>query len=149
MKVKNRRFNFQSVSIDFEGLKIGKDEFDNFNMILMIDYAEEGSIRGITDLFRIQIKADGIMPKENISNLTNCKNITWKNLAYGVKLQYLIGNESNLNSCLLRNLYPEKRNILGSIANSLPEILKAGLGSEPEKLKDILYVLNDAREHEI
>ena len=115
----------------------------------MIDYAEEGSIRGITDLFRIQIKADGIMPKENISNLTNCKNITWKNLAYGVKLQYLIGNESNLNSCLLRNLYPEKRNILGSIANSLPEILKAGLGSEPEKLKDILYVLNDAREHEI
>jgi hypothetical protein len=89
------------------------------------------------------------MPEENISNLTNCKNISWKNLAYGVKLQYLIGNEFELNSCLLRNLYPEKRNILGSIANALPEILKAGLGNEPEQLKDILMVLNDAKQHEL
>ena len=149
VKVKKRRFNFQSVSIDLDGLTIGNEEFDNFNMVLMIDYAEEGSSRGITDLFRIQIKADGIMPKENISNLTNCKNISWKNLAYGVKLQYLIGNEFELNSCLLRNLYPEKRNILGSIANSLPEILKVGLDNEPEQLKNILHVLNDAKQQEL
>jgi hypothetical protein len=38
---------------------------------------------------------------------------------------------------------------LGSIANSLPEILKAGLGNEPEQLKDILMVLNDAKQHEL
>ena len=149
VRVKKRRFNFQSISIDLDGLEIGNEKFDNFNLVLMIDYAEEGSIRGLTELFRIQIKADGIMPEENISNLTNCKNISWKNLAYGVKLQYLIGNEFELNSCLLRNLYPEKRNILGSIANSLPEILKAGLGNEPEQLKDILMVLNDAKQHEL
>ena len=149
MRVKKRRFNFQSVSIDLDGLTIGNEKFDNLNMVLMIDYAEEGSSRGITELFRIQIKADGIMPKENISNLTNCKNISWKNLAYGVKLQYLIGNEFELNSCLLRNLYPEKRNIFGSIANSLPEILKAGLCNEPEQLKDIFMVLNDAKQHEL
>lgn len=149
VRVKKRRFNFQSISIDLDGLAIGNEKFDNFNLVLMIDYAEEGSIRGLTELFRIQVDADGIMPKENISNLTNCKNISWKNLAYGVKLQYLIGNEFELNSCLLRNLYPEKRNILGSIANSLPEILKAGLGNEPEQLKDILMVLNDAKQHEL
>ena len=149
VRVKKRRFNYQSISIDLDGLAIGNEKFDNFNLVLMIDYAEEGSIRGLTELFRIQVDADGIMPKENISNLTNCKNISWKNLAYGVKLQYLIGNEFELNSCLLRNLYPEKRNILGSIANSLPEILKAGLGNEPEQLKDILMVLNDAKQHEL
>jgi hypothetical protein len=149
VRVKKRRFNYQSISIDLDGLTIGNEKFDNFNLVLMIDYAEEGSIRGLTELFRIQVDADGIMPKENISNLTNCKNISWKNLAYGVKLQYLIGNEFELNSCLLRNLYPEKRNILGSIANSLPEILKAGLGNEPEQLKDILMVLNDAKQHEL
>jgi hypothetical protein len=149
VRVKKRRFNYQSISIDLDGLTIGNEKFDNFKLVLMIDYAEEGSIRGLTELFRIQVDADGIMPKENISNLTNCKNISWKNLAYGVKLQYLIGNEFELNSCLLRNLYPEKRNILGSIANSLPEILKAGLGNEPEQLKDILMVLNDAKQHEL
>jgi len=149
VRVKKRRFDYQSISIDLDGLAIGNEKFDNFNLVLMIDYAEEGSIRGLTELFRIQVDADGIMPKENISNLTNCKNISWKNLAYGVKLQYLIGNEFELNSCLLRNLYPEKRNILGSIANSLPEILKAGLGNEPEQLKDILMVLNDAKQHEL
>ena len=149
VRVKKRRFNYQSISIDLDGLAIGNEKFDNFNLVLMIDYAEEGSIRGLTELFRIQVDADGIMPKENISNLTNCKNISWKNLAYGVKLQYLIGNEFELNSCLLRNLYPEKRNILGSIANSLPEILKAGLGNEPEQLKDILMVLNDAKQREL
>jgi hypothetical protein len=149
VRVKKRRFNYQSISIDLDGLAIGNEKFDNFKLVLMIDYAEEGSIRGLTELFRIQVDADGIMPKENISNLTNCKNISWKNLAYGVKLQYLIGNEFELNSCLLRNLYPEKRNILGSIANSLPEILKAGLGNEPEQLKDILMVLNDAKQHEL
>ena len=149
VRVKKRRFNYQSISIDLDGLAIGNEKFDNFNLVLMIDYAEEGSIRGLTELFRIQVDADGIMPKENISNLTNCKNISWKNLAYGVKLQYLIGNEFELNSCLLRNLYTEKRNILGSIANSLPEILKAGLGNEPEQLKDILMVLNDAKQREL
>ena len=92
--VKKRRFNYQSVSIDLDGLTIGNEEFDYLSMVLMIDYAEEGSIRGITELFRIQIQADGIMPKKNIANLINCKNISWKNLTYGVKLQYLIGNES-------------------------------------------------------
>ena len=61
----------------------------------------------------------------------------------------LIGNEFELNSCLLRNLYPEKRNILGSIANSLPEILKVGLDNEPEQLKNILHVLNDAKQQEL
>ena len=149
MIVKKRRFNYQSVSIDLDGLTIGNEEFDYLSMVLMIDYAEEGSIRGITELFRIQIQADGIMPKKNIANLKNCKNISWKNLTYGVKLQYLIGNESELNLCLLRNLYPEKRNILGSIANSLPEILKAGLNNEPEQLKNILHVLNNAKQQEL
>ena len=74
---------------------------------------KKDQVRGITDLFRIQIKADGIMPKENISNLTNCKNISWKNLAYGVKLQYLIGNESELKFLSVKKPLPRKKKYLG------------------------------------
>ena len=88
------------------------------------------------------------MPEEKITNLKKCKSISWNKSKHGLDLFYLIGNESYRNSCILEVIYPEKRNILGSIANSLPEILKAGLDNESEQLKNILHVLNDAKQQE-
>ena len=45
-------------------------------------------------------------------------------------------------------MQPDKRNILGSIANALPEILEAGLAKKPEQLDAIMVLLNDARQRE-
>ena len=45
-------------------------------------------------------------------------------------------------------MQPDKRNILGSIANALPEILEAGLAKKPEQLDAIMVLLNDARQQE-
>ena len=68
-----------------------------------------------------------------------------KRTEFGIKLQFLLGNESEQNLCVLRTMYPEKRNFLGSIANALPAILEAGLAKDKEKLDAILLVLNDAQ----
>ena len=89
----------------------------------MIDYAEKSSSRDLTKLFRIQVPADGLIPEFALPNLDKCKKITWKNTNSGIKLQFLLGNESEQNLCVLRTMYPAKRNFLGSIANALPAIL--------------------------
>ena len=149
VRVNKRNSNFQTVEIDFHGLIIGSEVFDSLNIRLLIDYASNTANRGLTELFRIQLSSDGIMPEEKITNLKKCKSISWNKSKHGLDLFYLIGNESYRNSCILEVIYPEKRNIIESIANSLPEILKLGLESEPGKLKDILHVFNDAKEHEL
>ena len=149
VRVQERSSNYQSVFIRFKGLKIGSEEFDRFKINIMIDYASKSSSLGLTKLFRIQVSGADMISKDKIKNLKNCKNISWKSHDSGLKLMYLIGNESNRNSCILEILYPEKRNILGSIASSLPEILKAGLDNEPEQLKNILHVLNNAKQQEL
>ena len=114
----------------------------------MIDYAEKSSNRGLTNLLRIQVSGKNMIPENALSNLENCKNITWRKTNSGIKLHYLIGNESELNICILKNLYPEKRNFLGSIANALPDILKKGLAEDQEQLEAILHLLKDAKQRE-
>ena len=74
--------------------------------------------------------------------------ILWKKTNSIVKLHFLIGNEAEINPCILQYVQPDKRNLLGSIANALPEILEAGLAKKPEQLDDIMVLLNDARQQE-
>ena len=93
----------------------------------------------------IKVKTDSLIPEFALPNLDECKNITWKKTNNGITITFLIGNESEKNLCVLRTMYPEKRNFLGSIANALPEILEAGLAKDKEQLDAILLVLNDAQ----
>ena len=65
------------------------------------------------------------------------------------KIMYLIGNEAEINPCVLENMHPDKRNFLGSIANALPNILKEGLYKNTKDLENILYLYFDAKEKEI
>jgi len=154
IKVSKREGSYQGVSVNIDGLSVGSADYNRFSFNLMIDYAEKSSNRGLTNLLRIQVSGKNMIPENALSNLENCKNITWKKTNSGIKLHYLIGNESESNIsesniCILKNLYPEKRNFLGSIANALPDILKKGLAEDQEQLEAILHLLNDAKQQEL
>ena len=149
IKVSKREGSFQGVYVNIDGLSVGSEEYKSFGFNLMIDYAEKSSSRNLTKLFRIQVPADGLIPEFALPNLEECKDITWKKTNNGIKLAYLIGNESESNICVLKTLYPEKRNFLGSIANALPDILKKGLAEDQDQLEAILHLLNDAKQQEL
>jgi hypothetical protein len=89
-----------------------------------------------------------MIPKSELANLENCKSILWKKTNSGIKLHFLIGNEAEINPCILQYVQPDKRNLLGSIAHALPEILEAGLAKKPEQLDAIMVLLDDARQRE-
>ena len=114
----------------------------------MIDYASKSSKQNLLDLLRIQISADEMVPDNILAELKKCKSIQWKITNEGIRLHYLIGNEAELNPCILKNMYPSKRNFLGSIANALPSIFEIGLAKKPEQLDAIMVLLNDARQRE-
>ena len=144
IEVSKREKNYQQVDIKIDGLSVGIENFDSYRLTLMIDYAEKSSSRGLTELFRVQVSADGMIPEFALPNLEECKKIAWKITNNGITITFLIGNESQHNLCVLRTMYPEKRNFLGSIANALPKILETGLAKDKEQLEAILLVLNDA-----
>jgi len=148
IKVEKREGSYQGVSVNLSGLAVGSADYNRFSFNLMIDYAEKSSNRGLTNLLRIQVSGKNMIPENALPNLKNCNNITWKKTNSGIKLHYLIGNESESNICILKNLYPEKRNFLGSIANALPDILKKGLAEDQEQLEAILHLLKDAKQRE-
>ena len=76
----------------------------------MIDYASKSSKQNLLDLLRIQISADEMVPDNILAELKKCKPIQWKITNEGIRLHYLIGNEAELNPCILKNMYPSKRN---------------------------------------
>ena len=45
---------------------------------LMIDYAPKSSSRGLTELLRIQVSNNDMIPKSELANLETCKSILWK-----------------------------------------------------------------------
>ncbi|GEM_PF-4186615 len=144
IEVSKREKNYQQVDIKINGLSVGIENFDSYRLTLMIDYAEKSSSRGLTELFRVQVSADGMIPEFALPNLEECKKIAWKTTNNGITITFLIGNESERNLCVLRTMYPEKRNFLGSIAYALPDILESGLAGDQKQLEAILLVLNDA-----
>ena len=146
--VSKRNGNYQQVSIYLKKLSVGSDLYNEYEFTLMIDYAPKSSSRGLTELLRIQVLNNDMIPKSELANLENCKSILWKKTNSGIKLHFLIGNEAEINPCILQYVQPDKRNILGSIANALPEILEAGLAKKPEQLDAIMVLLNDARQRE-
>jgi len=146
--VSKRNGNYQQVSIYLKKLSVGSDLYNEYEFTLMIDYAPKSSSRGLTELLRIQVSNNDMIPKSELANLENCKNILWKKTYSGIKLLFLIGNEAEINPCILKYVQADKRNFLGSIAHALPEILKAGLAKKPEQLDDLMVLLNDARQRE-
>ncbi|MDC1283723.1 alginate lyase family protein, partial [Amylibacter sp.] len=146
--VSKRNGNYQQVSIYLKNLSVGSDLYNEYEFTLMIDHAPASSSRGLTDLLRIQVSSNGMIPQSEVANLENCKGISWKKTNNGIKLRFLIGNEAELNPCMLKYVQTEKRNLLGSIANALPEILEAGLAKKPEQLDAIMVLLNDAMQRE-
>ena len=150
--VSKRDGNYQQVFFSLKKLSVGGQSYSNrssrYEFTLMIDYAPKSSSRGLTELLRIQVSNNDMIPKSELANLENCKSILWKKTKSGIKLHFLIGNEAEINPCILQYVQPDKRNILGSIANALPEILEAGLAKKPEQLDDIMVLLNDARQRE-
>ena len=146
--VSKRNGNYQQVSIHLKNLSVGSDLYNEYEFTLMIDHAPASSSRGLTDLLRIQVSSNGMIPQSEVANLENCKGISWKKTNNGIKLRFLIGNEAELNPCMLKYVQTEKRNLLGSIANALPEILEAGLAKKPEQLDAIMVLLNDAMQRE-
>ena len=146
--VSKRNGNYQKVSIYLKKLSVGSDLYNEYKFTLMIDHAPASSSGGLTDLLRIQVSSNGMIPQSEEANLENCKGILWKKTNNGIKLRFLIGNEAELNLCMLKYIQTEKRNLLGSIANALPEILEAGLAKKPEQLDAIMVVLNDAMQQE-
>jgi len=146
--VSSRDGNYQQVFFSVKKLLVGSQLYNKYEFILMIDYAPESSSRGLTDLLRIQVSNNDMIPKSELAKLENCKHILWKKTNSIVKLHFLIGNEAEINPCILQYVQPNKRNLLGSIAHALPEILEAGLAKKPEQLDDIMVLLNDARQRE-
>ena len=146
--VSKRNGNYQQVSIHLKNLSVGSDLYNEYEFTLMIDHAPASSSRGLTDLLRIQVSSNGMITQSEVANLENCKGISWKKTNNGIKLRFLIGNEAELNPCMLKYVQTEKRNLLGSIANALPEILEAGLAKKPEQLDAIMVLLNDAMQRE-
>ena len=150
--VSKRDENYQQVFLSLKKLSVGGQSYSNrssrYEFTLMIDYAPKSSSRGLTELLRIQVSNNDMIPKSELANLETCKSILWKKTNSGIKLHFLIGNEAEINPCILQYVQPDKRNILGSIANALPEILEAGLAKKPEQLDAIMVLLNDARQRE-
>jgi len=150
--VSKRDGNYQQVFLSLKKLSVGGQSYSNrssrYEFTLMIDYAPKSSSRGLTELLRIQVSNNDMIPKSELANLETCKSILWKKTNSGIKLHFLIGNEAELNPCILQYVQPDKRNLLGSIAHALPEILEAGLAKKPEQLGDIMVLLNDARQRE-
>ena len=150
--VSKRDGNYQQVFFSLKRLSVGGQSYSNrssrYEFTLMIDYAPKSSSRGMTELLRIQVSNNDMIPKSELANLETCKSILWKKTNSGIKLHFLIGNEAELNPCILQYVQPDKRNLLGSIAHALPEILEAGLAKKPEQLGDIMVLLNDARQRE-
>jgi len=146
--VSKRNGNYQQVSIYLKKLSVGSDLYNEYEFTLMIDYAPKSSSRGLTELLRIQVLNNDMIPKSELANLENCKSILWKKTNSGIKLHFLIGNEAEINPCILQYVQPDKRNLLGSIAHALPEILEAGLAKKPEQLDAIMVLLDDARQRE-
>ena len=134
--VSKRNGNYQQVSIYLKNLSVGSDLYNDYEFTLMIDHAPASSSRGLTDLLRIQVSSNGMIPQSEVANLENCKGISWKKTNNGIKLRFLIGNEAELNPCMLKYVQTEKCNLLGSIANAMPEILEAGLAKKLEQLDD-------------
>ena len=149
VKVSKREGNYQGVFVELFGLTVGSEEYKSFGFNLMIDYAEKSSSRDLTKLFRIQVPADGLIPEFALPNLEECKKIAWKTTNNGITITFLIGNESERNLCVLRTMYPEKRNFLGSIAYALSDILESGLAGDQEQLEAILHLLKDAKQQEL
>ena len=141
-----REGSYQQIRLDFSKLDLGGKIYDSFWLNLMIDYASKSSKQNLLDLLRIQISADEMVPDNILAELKKCKSIQWKITNEGIRLHYLIGNEAELNPCILKNMYPSKRNFLGSIANALPSIFEIGLAKKPEQLDAIMVLLNDARQ---
>jgi hypothetical protein len=141
-----REGSYQQIRLDFSKLDLGGKIYDSFWLNLMIDYASKSSKQNLLDLLRIQISADEMVPDNILAELKKCKSIQWKITNEGIRLHYLIGNEAELNPCILKNMYPSKRNFLGSIANALPSIFEIGLAKKPEQLDVIMVLLNDARQ---
>lgn len=150
--VSKRDGNYQQVFFSLKKLSVGSQSHSNrssrYEFILMIDHAPASLSRGLTDLLRIQVSNNDMIPESEVANLENCKDILWKKTNNDTKLHFLIGNEAELNPCMLKYVQTEKRNLLGSIANALPEILEAGLAKKPEQLDAIMVLLNDARQRE-
>ena len=150
--VSKRDGNYQQVFFSLKKLSVGGQSYSNrssrYEFILMIDHAPASLSRGLTDILRIQVSNNDMIPESEVANLENCKDILWKKTNNDTKLHFLIGNEAELNPCMLQYVQPEKRNFLGSIANALPEILEAGLAKKPEQLDAIMVLLNDARQRE-
>ena len=146
--VYKREGSYQQIRIDFSKLDLGGKIYDSFWLNLMIDYASKSSNQNLLDLLRVQISADEMVPDNILAELKKCKSIQWKITNEGIRLHYLIGNEAELNPCILKNMYPSKRNFLGSIANALPNIFETGLAKKPEQLDAIMVLLNDARQRE-
>ena len=143
-----REGSYQQIRLDFSKLDLGGKIYDSFWLNLMIDYASKSSKQNLLDLLRIQISADEMVPDNILAELKKCKPIQWKITNEGIRLHYLIGSEAELNPCILKNMYPSKRNFLGSIANALPSIFEIGLAKKPEQLDAIMVLLNDARQRE-
>jgi len=146
--VYKREGSYQQIRLDFSKLDLGGKIYDSFWLNLMIDYASKSSNQNLLDLLRVQISADEMVPDNILAELKKCKSIQWKITNEGIRLHYLIGNEAELNPCILKNMYPSKRNFLGSIANALPNIFETGLAKKPEQLDAIMVLLNDARQRE-
>jgi hypothetical protein len=150
--VSKRDENYQQVFLSLKKLSVGGQSYSNrssrYEFTLMIDYAPKSSSRGLTELLRIQVSNNDMIPKSELANLETCKSILWKKTNSGIKLHFLIGNEAEINPCILKYVQADKRNFLGSIAHALPEILKAGLAKKPEQLDDLMVLLNDARQRE-
>ncbi|MDA8779582.1 peptidoglycan-binding protein [Amylibacter sp.] len=150
--VSKRDGNYQQVFFSLKKLSVGGQSYSNrssrYEFILMIDHAPVSLSRGLTYFLRIQVSNNDMIPESEVANLENCKDILWKKTNNDTKLHFLIGNEAELNPCMLQYVQPEKRNFLGSIANALPEILEAGLAKKPEQLDAIMVLLNDARQRE-
>jgi hypothetical protein len=144
--VYKREGSYQQIRLDFSKLDLGGKIYDSFWLNLMIDYASKSSNQNLLDLLRVQISADEMVPDNILAELKKCKPIQWKITNEGIRLHYLIGNEAELNPCILKNMYPSKRNFLGSIANALPSIFEIGLAKKPEQLDAIMVLLNDARQ---
>ena len=143
-----REGSYQQIRLDFSKLDLGGKIYDSFWLNLIIDYASKSSKQNLLDLLRIQISADEMVPDNILAELKKCKSIQWNITNEGIKLHYLIGNEAELNPCILKNMYPSKRNFLGSIAHALPNIFETGLAKKPEQLDAIMVLLNDARQRE-
>ena len=104
IEVSKREKNYQQVDIKINGLSVGIENFDSYRLTLMIDYAEKSSSRGLTELFRVQVSADGMIPEFALPNLEECKKIAWKTTNNGITITFLIGNESERNLCVLRTM---------------------------------------------